>query len=206
MNAVQRPDSQADAAVPAQEASLDPRLFFRENATLIQTMSLVFAGAGFLRAAPRDDAVLVLMLLLLIIGLVLFLRLWWQFPREAGVLPGANWTPGLVLIYYCMTIALIVGGIYVLAGFAEERHRYLPVALGTLLALGGATALTVHAAAARHIAAALAGRFGAEPSGRAATLVVAGLLVLAVAGAFLVSSVASPLINAALDQLLGPAP
>ena len=198
-----RPDSQPDATGPAAEPSLGILRFFREHATLVQVMSLVFAGAAFLRAAPKDDAVLVLMLLLLIMGLVLFARLWSGLPRELGVLPGADWTIGLVLIYYCLTISLVIAVVYLLAGFVEQRHRYLPVALGTLLALGGAAALTHRATAARHIAAALTRRFGAEPSGLAARLLVAGLLVVTVGAAFIVSSAVSPPLNAGLDRLFG---
>ena len=192
-----------DLAALRAESNLGIRRFLQANSVLITTGSLVFATAAFLRASPKDNAVAVLMCLLLVMGLTIFLRLWSDLPRELVVLPGANWTLGLTVLYYCMTIALIVGEAYLLAGLVEQRHTYLPEVLGTGLAISGAAALTHRAAAARRIASGLTRLFGAARPERVAQIIVAGLLVVTVAGAFVLAGGVSPLINAGLDRVVG---
>jgi hypothetical protein len=67
--------------------TLGVKRFFHANETLVKIMSLVFAAAGFLRAQPKDDAVAVLQCLLIVVGLVIFARLWEDLPRGSAIPP-----------------------------------------------------------------------------------------------------------------------
>jgi len=141
-----------------------------------------------------------------VVGLVIFLRLWQDLPRRYVVLPGEGWTFGLVVVYYCLTIILIVSNAYLVSGFVEQRYTYLWVALGTLLAVAGASWLTHQATAERGVASATVRILGAGNHDKAVGVLVAGLLVVVVVGSYGLAHVVGPLINGALDQLFGPPP
>jgi hypothetical protein len=182
------------------------RRFFHANETLVKIISLVFAAAGFLRAQPKEDAVVVMQCLLIVVGVVIYVRLWSDLPRRYVVLPGEHWTIGLIVTYYCLTIILVVAILYLTAGFVEQRHRYLGVALGTLLAVAGVSLLTRWVTAEQGDGRTLLRRLGVDERDWIAGVVVTVLLVAVIVGAYAVASVASPPVNTALDRVFGPPP
>jgi hypothetical protein len=189
-------------AVQPEESALGVKRFLHNNETLIKMGSLVFAASGVLRAQPKDDAVALLQTLLIVIGLIIFLRLWKDLPRRYGMLPGSGWTLGLTLLYYCLTISLIVGIVYITGNLAEQRYKYLAILLGTLLAIGGVSWLTYQANLER----ALLGWLGGRGHEAQVGLLVGILLLLLVTGAYLLAAALAPPLNVALDQLFGPPP
>lgn len=205
----QPPPHNGDLADPAPNAETGEttneglRRFLDRNANLLRMVSIVFAAAAFLRAAPEDDIIAVLTFLLLIVATAIYQRLWLDLPRRLIVLPGEGWTLGLTVVYYCMAIGFVLGGIYLAAGFIDQRQKYLWVVLGTLLAVGGAAWLTHSASIERKLAPLL--RSIHSESGRqlAAGLIVAVTLVGVMLGAYVVSYKISAPINGLLDQLFG---
>lgn len=199
----------ADPSInPSEHApsTLGVRRFFHANETLIKIISLVFAAAGILRAQPHDDAIAVMQCLFLILGLIMFVRLWEDLPRRYGVLPGEGWTLGLIVVYYCLTILLVVSNFYLMSTFVAQRYRYLWVALGTLLAVAGASALTYWSTAGHPIAGARVLLVSTDKENQRFGVLIAVLLVAIIAGSYLLARVVSPALNAGLDQVFGAPP
>jgi hypothetical protein len=182
------------------------RRFFHNNETLLKVGSLVFAGAGVLRAQPKEDAVAILQCLLIVMGLVIFFRMWEDLPRRYGVLPGERWTLGLAIVYYSLTIALIVSVVYLTQGLADQRYKYLWIVLGSLLAVGGASLLTHRSGVEHSLAGAILRLLGEHARVEAAGVLVTVLLVLTIVVGYGAAHAVSPAINAALDQVFGVPP
>jgi hypothetical protein len=105
-----------------------------------------------------------------------------------------------------MTIALVVGVVYLTAGFAEQRYTYLWVVLGTLAAVAVASLVSHQLVADRGPTAPLIQRLDEGSHATLAALCIGMLFVAIIAGAYALAYNVGPPLNHGLDEVFGPPP